>query len=497
MSTSFTSFCRFVKSSYTAFVPETSELHTEILQVKAKDTDLNSNISYKIVEPVKGISKAGIPLPYETSIKYKELFRVDNTTGILTVDGRLNYNEAASVSLTIEARDMNAEINKQKQFDLAEVIIYIQPFKNVNPIFIHRDWSPLHPQINVDVHEETSVGSAFLKLDAEDPISQSIITSFELSEPDKGNFVTLNERTGEVSLRQRLDYEALKSNQLIFTVRAITSSGKRSSLAKINATVRNINDNSPLFEKSSYKVTVLESVRYPEAIITIRATDADAVLTKDDERMGYNQITYSLAGTNAVLFTIDNKTGVISVAKGVELDRENKPIIKLTGVAEDSFGKVTVASKTTVNIQIELLDVNDTPPQFDQNLYTTVVPETASVNTLVATLHAKDLDEGPGGEVKYEILNEGDAVGLLQIDPQTGKIHTLLPLTGKGRSDPYEIVIRAQDNGAQIPKMKSLFSDVTFLLYIGDVHQNDGVPYFQQPKIGQMAHISEVRTKVC
>lgn len=55
------------------------------------------------------------------------------------------------------------------------------------------------------------------------------------------------------------------------------------------------------------------------------------------------------------------------------------------------------------------------------------------------------------------------------------------------------MIIRAQDNGSQLPKQRSLYSDVTFTLYIGDISANDGIPFFIAPKVGQIANVTEVR----
>lgn len=71
------------------------------------------------------------------------------------------------------------------------------------------------------------------------------------------------------------------------------------------------------------------------------------------------------------------------------------------------------------------------------------------------------------------------------MDQITGEITTKAALTGKGRTEPYHLTIRAQDGGG-------LFTDVTLTLYIGDVSANDGVPYFIKPTVDQIASISEV-----
>lgn len=69
-----------------------------------------------------------------------------------------------------------------------------------------------------------------------------------------------------------------------------------------------------------------------------------------------------------------------------------------------------------------------------------------------------------------------------------GQIRTAKRLTGKGRSDPYEIKIRAEDNGEP-----GMFTDVKLSLYISDIIENDGVPTFVHPTVDEIAYVSEVR----
>jgi hypothetical protein len=62
-----------------------------------------------------------------------------------------------------------------------------------------------------------------------------------------------------------------------------------------------------------YRVTIVESSKYPTIITTVSAKDDDKSITKYDETIGYNKISYLLTGVYANLFTIDNKTGEIKV----------------------------------------------------------------------------------------------------------------------------------------------------------------------------------------
>lgn len=54
-------------------------------------------------------------------------------------------------------------------------------------------------------------------------------------------------------------------------------------------------------------------MQHPERILTVKATDADAVLTEVDQEKGFSEVRYALRGENSDLFRIDNVTGVIQV----------------------------------------------------------------------------------------------------------------------------------------------------------------------------------------
>jgi hypothetical protein len=139
-------------------------------------------------------------------------------------------------------------------------------------------------------------------------------------------------------------------------------------------------------------------------------------------------------------------------------------------------------------VSVDVLDVNDNAPSFTKRVYSAVVPENVAVGTHVITVTAVDPDEGAGGSVTYELSNEGEANGLFAVNHTTGHIVTWRPLTGKGRTEPYHLMVRAQDGGNP-----SLSMDVPLSVFIGDVSANDGVPFFIRPTLNEVAKISEVR----
>lgn len=485
---------KFEEHSYAAHVSERTEIGESVLKVRAIDKDLHSKLNYSIKGPVKATSKAGVSTTNRSKYQVEDAFRIDAETGVIYVNGKLNHDEAAVIILPIQVKDLNAEVDPEGQIDMTEVTIYVQSFKDTNPVFVNKGWSSSKPIVHVNVMEEMPIDSTLFTLQANDPVSKLPIQSFELVEPKELEYFHLHEHSGEVSLRKRLDYEALEEGQtqFEFQVKANAPDLQRSTVTTVNVTVQNVNDNSPMFEEASYHTTIVENKKNPTKVIQIKATDKDVSLTERDERLGYHKISYSLYGENAHLFEINSQTGEIVIAPNQMIDRERTPHISLQVKAEDSPGRPTDSKQSVVDLTIDVLDVNDNAPVWSQPEYTTVIPENAPSDTFVIKLLATDRDDGPGGEVVYEIIDEGEVNGFFKINKMTGEIKTKRELTGKGRSEPFEIRVRAQDNGDRLPKQKSLSTDVKVVIYIGDVSANDGIPYFVEPEVGQMVNVTEV-----
>lgn len=77
--------------------------------------------------------------------------------------------------------------------------------------------------------------------------------------------------------------------------------------------------------------------------------------------------------------------------------------------------------------------------------------------------------------------------GLFSLDSETGVLKVKAPLNGKGRTEAYEVTVRAVDQGT--PQQ---YSEAIIHLLIGDVSTNDGVPTFKRPAANEGATIMEV-----
>lgn len=479
------------QGSYSAYISERASIGSRVVDILATDPDLDAKLSYSIIEPIAASSKSGLQLHHDSEFDYKHAMIIDNTTGTIHLNRTLNSNVVSVIVLTVEVVDLNAKTNVKQQKSTTEVTIYVQSFKEIDPVFKSPTWSSASPVIQKRIKEETPIGQTIMTLEAEDPETHERITYFKILENDPMRILQLHEGTGELIITERLDYEALDVPFFNITVQAINLENNRHSTAVVNFTIENVNDNDPVFSSKTYKATITELAKYPERVATVLAHDADKTLTEEDTQLGYNNITYSLSGQLSDYFMINSSTGEIFVAPHRSLDREKHSILKFQVQAEDASTQPNESRKTLAEVIVNILDINDNAPQFVLDSYTAVIPENVPINSVVLNISATDPDEGLGGKIYYDLFNEGDAMGLLRIDHITGLIYTKAELTGKGRAEPYEIVVRAQDQGNLLPKQESFSSDVPLRLYIGDVSSNDGVPFFITPKLGHITNITE------
>ncbi|XP_063220299.1 cadherin EGF LAG seven-pass G-type receptor 3 isoform X2 [Bacillus rossius redtenbacheri] len=471
-------------SIYTHYLSEQTEIGESVMNVTAFDPDADAAIKYSIIEPIRATDRTGLPLKSNTV--YKDWFKINSSTGEISVAQPLDHHAAAVVIFTVQAKDLNAKENIDLQTAKVEVTIYIQAYSDSNPVFTLHGWSGKNNIVKLKIPEEQPVGTVLFRLTAKDPTNNKLIKRYEKlkheTKRESEDFFNIAEQTGDIILNKKLDFEKLQQRVLSFQVRAFADDGVRTSVANVVVEVQNINDHSPKFKQESYDVKILESAQFPQMVLSVHASDEDG----DDNTTGYGTVYYSLSGENMNLFTIDAATGVIQVAKNVQLDREKQPTLKFQVIAADTPQGGANQRKSTVMVTVEVLDVNDNAPQFNKNLYSAVVPENVAVGTHVVTVMSVDPDEGLGGEVSFDFSNEGEASGLFSINHSTGNVSTRQALTGKGRTEPYQLMVRAQDKGNP-----PLSSDVPLIIHIGDVFSNDGVPVFIRPKIDEQAYISE------
>ena len=184
-----------------------------VLMLKAMDPDSDAKLQYSIVEPIRAADRTGVALKSTIPYDYKTAFKINSTTGEVSVAKPLDHHAAAVIIFTVQASDLNAVEHVQDQVAKVEVTIYIQAYSDSNPVFTVSGWTPTNPVIKVTVPEEQPAGTALLTLSAKDPLNGKFIAKFEevknADVRDAGDYVKLD-LSGNVTLKKRLDYESLQ-----------------------------------------------------------------------------------------------------------------------------------------------------------------------------------------------------------------------------------------------------------------------------------------------
>ncbi|KAG8191622.1 hypothetical protein JTE90_018551 [Oedothorax gibbosus] len=262
--------------------------------------------------------------------------------------------------------------------------------------------------------------------------------------------------TGKLLVDAELDRE--RSSTYILNVTAFDlGNPQRSTTIQIAIHLRDINDNIPTFEKSSYYFVIPENIDNGTSVIRLRATDIDE---------GENaRISFSLEGPAWNKFNVDKNTGLLTVVGA--LDREITENYALRIWAKDASLDNQLMSSTVVYVRLE--DVNDNAPQFGLTQFWVKVREDLPLGSVVMVMSARDPDQGDGGRVAYEML-EGNT---FSVDPMTGVVRLSRNLDFELKQL-YNVTIVARDQGD--PPLSSV---AYLLVEVEDVNENLNAPKFQ------------------
>ncbi|XP_030224434.1 protocadherin alpha-8 isoform X20 [Gadus morhua] len=226
--------------------------------------------------------------------------------------------------------------------------------------------------------------------------------------------------------------------------------------------VLDVNDHSPIFSEKEARLEVSESSQPGLRIQLQTARDSDVgQFTVQEYKLSHNdhfRLEIKDRGK-------DGKIPVLNLLR--PLDRETKASHRLLLTAIDG-GKPPRSG--SVQIQVDVLDVNDNMPIFTKEVYAVNLNENSPIGTTVIQINATDLDQGSNGEILYSFGNNVDRtiLELFRIDPNTGEI-IVQGLLDFEMAESYDIDIKASDKGPAPFK-----TDKSVLVNIVDL--NDNVP---------------------
>lgn len=241
-----------------------------------------------------------------------------------------------------------------------------------------------------------------------------------------------------------------------FMVSAADISGQ---LCFTNVTIHldDVNDNHPVFSQRRYIASVYEDAPLRKVLLQVKAEDADVGVNR--------KITYTLVSNAKGTFEIESGTGMISLTK--PLNRERQENYTLQVKAQDGG---TPSLSSTAFVEIQVLNINDVPPEFSASVYRCNVSENAREGEKVITVHAINR-ESSKEDITYRILPGPDS-HLFRIRSRSGTIRLKRRLDYEKETS-YTLTVQASDSGP--PVLTS-----TVLVKIDVTDANDNAPIFSE-----------------
>ncbi|XP_067245954.1 protocadherin alpha-3-like isoform X4 [Chanodichthys erythropterus] len=332
-------------------------------------------------------------------------------------------------------------------------------------------------QISYSISEEVNTGT-FVGNIAKDlnlNIQELESRGFHIPAVLGRKYFEVNLRTGVLFVSERIDREEFcpASPQCSVNLEAIVNNPLN--LFRIEINILDINDNAPSFRVKSKQFNISENAFVGDRFQLPRASDPD---------VGANSVkSYKLSPNEH--FSLDVQSGrdqSVSAELVLQkaLDREKQAVIQLTLTAVDG-GKPPKSG--TMQIIINVQDVNDNAPVFGKALYKVRLVENAPMGTLVINLNATDLDEGVNSEIIYSLVHQDSddkTNNVFKIDSATGVISVQGSVDFE-QHNAYEIHAQAKDKGAS-PRS----AHCKILVEVLDINDNE-------PEISLTSQVNTVR----
>ncbi|KAM3924471.1 protocadherin gamma-B1-like [Leptodactylus fuscus] len=423
----------FTQDVYKVSVRENIPVNTTILQVSAIDEDegINAQIIYAISTTVDNILQD---------------FSIDSQSGEIRTKGSLDYETTKNYEISVQAKDGGGLAAH------AKILIEITDENDNAPEISITSSSGLIP-------EDSAPGSVVALIKVHDPDSgdngevQCIIIGdlpFELIS-STGNFY-------KVVTKSSLDREKISSYNI--TIQASDKgSPEKTSRKVIRLDVSDVNDNAPVFEKSSYTAFIPENNSPGASIFNIQARDMDS---EDNAKITYSIMSRSNEEDSLSSYISMNPvTGIIYAQRSFDYEKHQEFIIQI--IARDN-GSPSLNSSTTLRISI--VDQNDNSPvilypspEADSTTFE-MVPWTSEQGSLVSKVVAVDADSGHNAWLSYFL--QSSEPSLFTIDQHTGEIRTSRAFQERDIMK-HGIVVLVKDNG--IP---SRSASVTINMVVAD-----------------------------
>uniref|UniRef100_A0A673BNC4 Protocadherin-15 n=1 Tax=Sphaeramia orbicularis TaxID=375764 RepID=A0A673BNC4_9TELE len=417
----------FTQQTYNIDLPENTPKDTVILQLKAIDADLGSNLTYQI--RTEGSDQ-----------NVTRLFHVDPVTGELSVLQDLDYEALAAPEPTytfiVEALDIEGTMPP----GLASVTVRITDMNDFSPVFSQPVYRGMVAPNAVKGTIVTTVTANDL-----DPGTPAGLVRYKVDQeahPYSASIFDVEEQTGHVVTRVNLNEEPnLKFSLVVVAYDDGVPVMKNTTLVEITVLQPSV---IPVFTQEEYRfppVSEAAAVGTPVGVIMAAAVN--------------QTIIYSIIeGNQRGFFALNETTGEIFTAKRLDYETNASYVLK---VEADSMRVVSSnlrapSKSNTARVVIDVQDENDHPPVFTQSLYIGGVTEDAKTFTSVLQVQAMDKDTGNYSSMMYRLIipppaskDTKETKDGFVIEPYTGVVKTAIMYRNMRRSY-FKFEVVATDN---------------------------------------------------
>ncbi|XP_057575724.1 protocadherin alpha-6-like [Hippopotamus amphibius kiboko] len=387
----------------------------------------------------------------------------DNTQIWLVLRKSLDREEAPEHSLFLMATDQG----KPELTGTVQLLVTVLDVNDNAPSFEQSEYE-------VKIFENSDSGTILIRVNASDRDegeNGEVSYSFNsLVPPTVSDQFRIDTNTGEIAIRGNLDFEKVNLYKIHIDAKDKghpPMAGHCTVLVK----VLDKNDNVPLITLTSISLPVREDAHSGTVIGLVSVSDLDS---------GANgQVTCSL--TPHVPFKlVSTFKNYYSLVLDSALDRESMANYELLVTARDA-GSPSLS--TTASVSVEVADVNDNAPAFEQPEVTVFVKENNPPGCHIFTVSARDADAHENALVSYSLVErrvgERALSSYVSVHAESGKVYALQPLDHE-ELELLQFQVSARDAG-----VPPLGSNVTLQVFVLD--ENDNAPALLPPGPGGAA----------
>ncbi|CAH7012248.1 protocadherin-12 [Phodopus roborovskii] len=334
------------------------------------------------------------------------------------------------------------------------------------------DNSPVFSEssLALEIPEDTAPGTLLINLTATDP-DQGPNGEVEFFfgkhvSPEVMNTFGVDAKTGQIILRQTLDYEKNPAYEVDVQARDLGPNSIPGH-CKVLIKVLDVNDNAPSIHVTWASQTLLVSEDLPRDsfIALVSANDLDS---------GNNGLVHCWLNQELGHFRLKRTNGnTYMLLTNATLDREQWSIYTLTVFAQDQGPQPLSAEK---ELRIQVGDVNDNAPVFEKSRYEVSTWENNPPSLHLITIKAHDADLGINGKVSYHI-KDSPVSHLVAIDSETGEVTAQKSLDYEQMAG-FEFQVIAEDRGQ--PQLASSMS-----VWVSLLDANDNAPEVIEPVLSE------------